>query len=521
MNRKWMHLPVMMMVASAGILFIVSCQKQKEEIEDPILTNQFAAIDPDYGGVVIPPNIAPLNFEIREKGIRFYVNIHSKQGNPIEIMSQTPRIIIPESRWRALLNVNAGESLYLDVRVKTENGQWVQYPAITNKIAREKIDGYLVYRKIPPVHNTWREMGLYQRNLQNYDESRFMENRTFKYGCCHCHAFCNNRTDRMSIGIRSRVFDSSLLLVEDGIASKVGLAFGFSAWHPSGRMLACSFNKPHLLIHAARNEIRDIVDLDSWIGCYFTDSKTLKTTPKLSRKDYFESYPAWSPDGGYLYFCSSPIPWADRNKIPVDFYTQVKFDLFRISYDIKRDRWGDLEPVFLAKETGLSVLQPRVSPDGRWLLFTMCEHGCWPIYQSNSDIYIADLKTARETGNYQYRKMEISTDQCESWHSWSSNSRWVVFNSKKGNPLFSRLYLAFVDTSGRIHKSLLVPQKDPAFYNSCLITYTIPELVTEPVPVRGENLARLIRDSRKFKPDLPITMATPKAMPDPSRPERE
>ena len=500
-----------LLILLCWVFIFSACKNKKEAIHDSIPADKIAVIYPDYSGTVIPPNIAPLNFEIEEKGKDYFIKIHSKKGRPIEIYSRNPEIIIPEAEWRSLLSVNQGNQLYFDVSVKTEADQWMRYSAIANTIAHEPIDGYLVYRKIHPSQNTWREMGLYQRNLQNYDETRILENKYFKNGCCHCHAFCNNRTEKMTIDIRSKDYENSLLLVEGDNVNKVGLTFGFTSWHPSGRILACSFNKPKLLIHASRNEIRDIVDLDSWIGYYVIDSKQVKTTPQISRKDYLENYPTWSPNGKYLYFCSAPILWDDRNKIPVESYDRVKYDLYRIGYDIENDQWSDLEPLILSDETGLSINQPRISPDGRWLSFSMCKYSCWPNYHPNSDLYIVDLNTAQTTGKFHYRKMEISTDQCESWHTWSSNSRWIVFSSKKENPLFSRTYMAYVDTTGGIHKSLLVPQKDPTFYQSYLKTYTIPELVVEPVSVKREKLASVLRSSRKSKPDLPITMATPKA----------
>jgi hypothetical protein len=62
-----------------------------------------------------------------------------------------------------------------------------------------------------------------------------------------------------------------------------------------------------------------------------------------------------------------------------------------------------------------------------------------------------------------------------------------------------------------VYKPILLPQKDPLFYDSCLKTYNLPELVNEPVQVTGEKLARVIRGSRKITVDMPITMATPKA----------
>jgi hypothetical protein len=63
---------------------------------------------------------------------------------------------------------------------------------------------------------------------------------------------------------------------------------------------------------------------------------------------------------------------------------------------------------------------------------------------------------------------------------------------------------------GEAYKPLVLPQKDPLFYDSCLDTFNTPELVIGPIPVTGEKLARVVRGSAGVSVEMPITMATPK-----------
>ena len=122
-----------------------------------------------------------------------------------------------------------------------------------------------------------------------------------------------------------------------------------------------------------------------------------------------------------------------------------------------------------------------------------------------------DLEAAKETEEFKYRRLDINSDKSESWHSFSSNSRWIVFSSKRDSGVFTRTYIAYVDKSGKVHKPIRLPQKDPAYYDSCLWTYSVPELVIEPVRVTREKLGRIVRGSEKISVKMPITMATPKA----------
>jgi hypothetical protein len=354
-------------------------------------------------------------------------------------------------------------------------------------------------------------MGIYQRNLVNYDESILMHSSTCAYGCVNCHSFANNRPDKMSIGIRSSKYGSSAILVEDGQAEKVGAKFGYTSWHPSGRLAAFSINKVRQFYHSVRDEVRDVIDLDSTLAYYLVESKTVSTSPKFSKKDRLETYPEWSVDGRYLYFCSAQMLWSDRDKVPPERYSEVKYDLMRISYDLESDKWGELETVISSKDTGMCILLPRISPDGRWLLFCMCQYGSFPVYQKSSDLYLIDLKTAQQTGQYNYRRLNINSDQSESWHTWSSNSRWVVFSSKRKHGIFTRLYFSYVDQTGKFYKPLLLPQKDPEFYDSYMKTYSVPELIVEAIPVTVKKLSRVVRSSRKILVEMPVTMATPTA----------
>ncbi|MCP4612858.1 MAG: hypothetical protein GY845_29545 [Planctomycetes bacterium] len=472
-------------------------------------------IRPDYCETVIPPNIAPLNFLVEERGSQYCVKIHSKKGRAIQIFSHSPKIMIPQDRWHELLNANRGEQLNFDIFVKTANPrlpapQWNRFSSITNKIANEDIDGFLVYRRIYPGHGFWRKMGIYQRDLHRFDESLILENNYFKGGCLNCHSFCNNRTDKMFIGIRSALYGSSVLHIEDGEVNKIGTKFGYTSWHPSGKVAAYSINKVHQFFHTAATEVRDVIDLDSLLAYYKVDSKTIKTSAHISKKDRLETYPCWSPDGRYLYFCSAPKTWSDQGIIPGNF-NEIKYDLVRVSYDMTSDTWGEVETVLSAQDTGLSILLPRISPDGRWLLFCMCNYGCFPVYQQSSDLYIIDLEAAQRTGKYEYRRLDANSDKSESWHSFSSNGRWIAFSSKRQSGVFTRTYISYIDRQGRSHPPLLLPQKDPTYYDSCLWTYSVPELILEPVNVKKEQLGSVVRGTRKIPGQIPITMATPKA----------
>jgi len=473
-------------------------------------------ISPDYSGIVIPPNIAPLNFKILEKGQYYRVKIHSDRGTPIEITSKTGSIRIPLRRWRKLLSTNKGHKLLIDVYARNTDNKWLQFQCITNTIAKDDIDHTLVYRFMKPIYNAWKDMGIYQRSLADYDVSLILHGRSFGEGCLNCHSFVGNAPDTMSIGIRSATYGSSTLLARKGTIHKIGAKWSYTAWHPSGRLAAYSINKVVQFFHTAGMEVRDVVDLDSALACYHTENKKIVCPRQLADKNRLETYPTWSPDGRYLYFCSGPIPWRNRDTVPPQNYDKLRYDLRRAAYDVETDQWGRTETVLSADETGLSILLPRISPDGRFLLFCMCRYGCFPIYQPSSDLYLMDLKTGK------YRKLAINSEYSESWHSWSGNSRWIAFSSRRQGGALTRTYLSYVDETGHAHKAFVLPQKDPEYYDSLLETYSVPELVRGRVKINKSLLARLARSKPSEILWIPIiTGATPKAGPPEPWQERE
>lgn len=502
----------------AGLLvFVGGFGAQDTPDERCTVVDRAPKLRPDYGGVVLPPNIAPLNFAIQEPGTRYFVRVHAPHGEPIELSGKSPEIRIPPRPWHRMLRNNRGGTLHLDVFVrpgptaqaKSEPGPWQRFARVTSTIAQEDIDPFIVYRRIWPGHSLWRKMGVYQRDLRSYDERVILDNDALRQGCINCHTFCNHRTDQMLLGIRSATYGSSAILVQDEQVHKIGTKFGYTSWHPGGTVAAFSVNRVRQLLHSAANEIRDVADCDSLIAYYRVDEEAVRTAPALSQKDWLETYPTWSPDGRYLYFCRAPMTWEDRHTIPKDF-DQIKYSLVRVVYDVTNDQWGQIETVLSAEQTGQSVLLPKISPDGRWLLFSMCDYGCFPVYRASSDLYLMDLDAARQTGRYSYRRLGINSDASESWHSWSSNGRWIAFSSKRLSHVFTRTYLAYVDDRGTVHKPLLLPQRDPRFYDSCLWTFSVPELVAERVPVRKEAIGTVVRADRQIPVEMPITMATPR-----------
>ena len=494
MNQRRLLLLCAVPVVLAAAMVICLMHGCRETIAEYKSLDRTARIFPDYAGCVIPPNIAPLNFVVKEPGTRYGVTISAERGEAVSVFSSSGRMVIPEEPWKKLLRANRGSKLFVDIYVMSREDGWHRFKRLTNTIAKEEIDPYLVYREMPLYNLVWNDMGIYQRNLENYDVSVILHNRSFGGGCLNCHTFLNNQPSSVILLVRGPSSGSpaggmvigrndSVHKVVDTRTAFNSIPGRYTAWHPSGKAISFSTNDVLRCYHTVGYN-PDIFDASSDAAIYLIDSNTVTTIPEISRPDRLETYTTWSPDGRFMYFCSAP-------QLPVERYKEIRYDLMRIPYDLESDTWGKLETVLSAKETGLSITLPRFSPDGKFLLFCMCAYGNFSAFSPTGDLYMMDMQTGKHT------RLDINSDKSEAYHSWSSNSRWFVFSSKRRDGLFARPYFSYVDEEGKAYKPIILPQRDPAFYDSFIRIYNVPELIKEPVRLTPRELAHALHDADK------------------------
>jgi hypothetical protein len=468
------------------VLFILFAFQSNSNVtvRDYINIDQIPDIDPDYTNTVIPPNIAPMNFRINETGVRFAVDIYAEglENDRIQIKTRKNTVVIPIKKWKRLLSENRGKKLLIDIYSEHPKNKWKKYRTIENRMADDSIDSHVAYRLINPGYVLWWKMGIYQRNLENFKESAIFKNRVTENNCMNCHAFCNNDPETMMFHMRGK-YGGTLLVQNNGI-QKVNTKTDYTmsagvypAFHPDGNHIAFSVNKITQFFHAQEGKRIHVSDSASDLVIYNILNNTITTSPNVSTRS-LENLPAWSPDGKTLYFCSGTEITKDKA------YYEIMYDLMRIPYDVTTNTWEDVETVLSSKQTGKSISWPKISPDGKYLLFCMSDYGYFSIHFTSSDLYMLDLNTM------QYRKLPVNSAHSDSYHTWSSNSRWFVFASKRRDSLCSRLYFCHVDEKGKVSKPFLMPQKDPDFYDTFIKNYNVPELISGPVTASHWQLMR-------------------------------
>ncbi len=459
--------------------------------------NSIPQIFPDYTAITIPSNIAPLNFRITEDANKYIVRISNGEEEYIKSGRTTD---IPVKEWNKLLSAN--NDLQVDIFLH-KNNKWEKYPTITWHIAQE-IDPYISYRLIPPSVESYERLSINQRNLTNFQEDVIYANsmvQTESNGqCINCHHYRNWGTDQMMF--HARQYLGGTVIIENGNMKKINLktdstisAGVYPAWHPTHNYIAFSTNKTRQSVHTNMNNRIEVFDTESDLILFNTANNSVSIIENDSTE--LECFPAWAPDGKSLYYVSAYLDYdfgPQREEYIINNHQNIHYNLYRKSFNPETATWGEPELIYDAAAEHKSITLPRISPDGRYLMFTMGDYGVFHIWHKDADLYMMDLKSG-ETRPL----TEINSNDVESYHSWSSNGKWIIFSTRRDDGGFTRLYLSHLKDNGQFTKPFPLPQQDPDYANSFMFSYNIPEFMKEPVKITPQEIASFFKNSETIQ----------------------
>lgn len=479
-----------------SILLFPACSG--ETVKDAKQENVQPSIYPDYLGVTVPVNIAPLCFCMAdESALCIDAVITDSHGNNLHSQgAESANFDI--SDWHALLDKNRGDSLSVTVSAKYEDG-WHTYLPFSIYVSADSIDYGICYRLIEPGYEVWSKMGIYERDLSSFDEFALIENTQFE-GCVNCHSFNRGNPADMSLHIRG-AHSATLLRHNDGpftaYNTQTDQTLGFCVypyWHPSGRYVAYSTNATSQLFHIADPNRIEVFDTASDLQVYDVDNNELLLSPLLKQDSVYETYPVFSADGRSLYFCAArALP---EGSLQLD---SIRYNLCRIDFDPITGNFGSrIDTIVYAEDQRKSVSFPRPSYDGRFLCYTLSNYGQFSIWHHEADLHLLDLSTGKS------RPMtEINSKDTESFHNWSSNSRWMVFSSRRDDGLFTRPYFCHVDSEGHVSKPFMLPQQDPRrFYRDRFLSFNAPDFIVSTTHFDSYKASCLIND--EFRKDFGV-----------------
>jgi hypothetical protein len=191
------------------------------------------------------------------------------------------------------------------------------------------------------------------------------------------------------------------------------------------------------------------------------------------------TFPIFSAAGDAVYYCEATAPPA----LP-DSIRHLRYSLHRIAFDTPGGSFGRVvDTLFDASAERLSVCHPKASPDGRYLMYTVSDYGAFPVWHREADLQMIDLLSGRTV-----ELPLVNAGGADSYHSWSSDSRWFVFSSRREDGLYTKPYFSYIDSAGIARKPFVLPQRDPSLYDYTLKSFNIPELSKGPLPFSATDI---------------------------------
>ncbi len=478
---------------------LVACSPQAVVPENATTINEKVSIYPDYRDITIPANIAPLNIQVKSAGSEYVGCVECGSNRVVAAAGKDGILQFDSLEWKKLLTDARGKALNVTLYAERD-GQWVRFPSYNIEVAKEDIDRYLSYRLIEPSYELYRQMGLYQRDLENFNVKTIYENnRTFENEnnhCVNCHNYQNYSTKHMLFHVRGE--HGGTVFIENGKVEKrimksdsILAGATYPTWHPTRNWVVFSSNQTGQTFHIRNKQKVEVVDYGSDLVFYDVDKREFRNILKTDSD--LETFPCWSPDGSKIFYTSAHVPiFANvpdtvRRDNVSKIYKDLHYNVMSISFDAATGKFGTPQMEVDCAALGKSAAVARVSPDGRYLLFTLADYGQFHIWHKSADLYVKDLQTQQV-----YPLKATNSPDVDSYHTWSSNGRWIVFSSRRDDGSFTRPYIAYFDKNGQGHKAFLLPQADPLQNIRLTKSYNVPELSKDAVPTTAEEVKAAI-----------------------------
>jgi tetratricopeptide (TPR) repeat protein len=222
---------------------------------------------------------------------------------------------------------------------------------------------------------------------------------------------------------------------------------------PDGRYVASTLNEALYVSNFMQFEFLQVFFPTRGILAYYSrDDDEIRALPGADDPEFVHCSPAWTPDGGQIVFSRARAfdPWKPGQVIakhPNDpNEPQIRYDLYRMPFN--GGKGGEPVPVKGASDNGMSNTFPKVSPDGKWIVWTKCKNGL--LMRPDSRLWIVPVEGGEP------REMRCNTRLMNSWHSFSPNGRWMVFSSKSNTP-YTQAFLTHLDEDGNDSPAILIP----------------------------------------------------------------
>jgi hypothetical protein len=452
-----------------------------------------------YYGVIYPKDSASPKFTWRDENSRstkWLIAIGFKDSKKMIYALTDEKTWIPDQAVWELIKANSIEkeaTITITGIGDNKSFEITASSSIVISTSSDTVEALVLYKQVPPHFgyaykhpelSKWR-----LADISSYKEAQIVLHKLSM--CGNCHSFSRDgkvfgmdmdyKDDKGAFVLTST--KEQMELKEDDFITwnsypnpdntiNMGL---FSRVSPNGSYVVSTVHeKNYMAIINDLNFSQLFFTYKGILAIYSRRDEKFMSLPGANNPNYVQTSPAWSPDGKHLVFSRArvneefidTIESAKNSDIDPGSRIEDLNRKYRIQYDLYRIPFNDCkggtpEPLSGASNNGKSNYCARYSPDGKWIVFNQSETGL--LLQPDSQLYIIPAQGGTA------RKMKCNTDIMNSWHTWSPNSRWLVFASKMNSP-FTELFLTHVDENGNDSPPVLLWRLNSKEYAA-----TIPE----------------------------------------------
>jgi hypothetical protein len=398
--------------------------------------------------------------------------------------SRSPLVKFPEKEWKKMMVTEKGNRVEIYLTI-TKGKEMMGFRPFSWEISADSIDRYLSYRLIEPAYEVWNMLRICERDLESFRVRILADNNITGHSCINCHTSDKGPAHTTFMHIRGT--SGGTIYSRQGIVRKIDTktdstsAAVYGEIEAGGRFGVFTTADIKPILHSYHTDRLEVYDKRSDLVIIDFEKNVVTREAIVSGREFQETFPCFSSDGKRIYFCRAPhLPQPDSTK-------QMKYSLCTIGFDPVTGKLGNkIETLIDADSSGISVSFPKCSPDGRFLAFCVSDYGTFPIWHPETDIWLLNLQTGK------INKMEKSNGRySDSYHSWSGNSRWMAFASKRDDRVYGRPYFVHIDSLGEESKPFLMPLRDPYGYISTLKSYNIPELYNTPETYNAKQIEKI------------------------------
>ena len=443
---------------------------------------RFLKIVRPYDGASFPRNTPPPKISWEDETDDVWMLSLKAPGwaAPLSVITDRREWRPDAATWEAIKRAGTGGWITLELRgcaMKdgSRAGDKVYLDSLRFRVSEHSTDPLIVYRFVTPLFHGLKTPDIFSREVSSYESKMFLPGAgSF---CTNCHSFpikpsVPNDQIKMSIAVRRNVGDKAykILGIYD-FASRKGKTLNinsfFMGWNPDGTKIAVTGGDKVAVRPLITLETQEFYVLLADI--LIVDARTLSahSLPGASDGRYMETLPTWSADGETIVFARAP-------ELANEF-AERKFNLYKVPYN--NGQGGIATPIPGASHNGLSNYAARFSPDGKWLAFNKADYSS--LVAPTSDLWILSTEEGAMP-----RELDCNVPYAgDSHHSWSSNSRWLLFASKRDDGIFARIYITEIDEHGRASPPVELPCLEQTMF-----CYNVPEFVKHTLTVDAMDI---------------------------------